>query len=97
MFEALPAGRPLPGLYWRGRSQALPPYLHGDGDGLSGGLERRSGNSVQNWDAWLVETSRRTPQCATLSRNIYKMRNQNMTRVAVNTILGKGDKSFLAY
>jgi hypothetical protein len=52
---------------------------------------------VQNWDAWLVETSRRTPQCATLSYNIYKMRNQNMTRVAVNTILGKGDKSFLAY
>lgn len=36
-------------------------------------------------------------QCTTLSRDIYKMRNQNTTRVAVNTILGKGGKSFLAY
>ena len=34
---------------------------------------------------------------ATLSRDIYKMRNQNTTRAAVNTILGKGNKSFLAY
>jgi hypothetical protein len=44
-----------------------------------------------------VETSRRTPHGAIISRDIYKIRNQNTTRVAVNTILDKGDKSFLAY
>ena len=59
-----------------------------------GGTERQL---LAELDAWPVETSRRTPHCATLSRDIYKMRNQNTTRVAVNTILGKGDKSFLAY
>jgi hypothetical protein len=57
------------------------------------GLERLGGNSGQNIRL-PVETSRRTPH---LSRDIYKMRNKNTTSVAVNTILGKGDKSFLAY
>jgi hypothetical protein len=33
----------------------------------------------------------------TLSHDIYRMHNPNTTHVAVNTILGKGDKSFLAY
>jgi len=47
--------------------------------------------------ALLIETSRRTLYYATPSRDIYKKRNQNTTHVAVNTILGKSGKSFLAY
>jgi hypothetical protein len=76
MFEALPAGRPLPGLYWRGHSIGITsvPYMEmGMGlEQMSGGLERREWQLSAELDAWPVETSRRTPHCATSSRDIKK-------------------------
>jgi hypothetical protein len=61
------------------------------------GLEQWEWQLGAELDAWPVETSRRTPHCATLHVTSKKMRNQVRPRVAVNTKLGKGDKPFLAY
>jgi hypothetical protein len=66
--------------------------------GMGIGIGRTEWQLLQNRETWLpVETSRSTPHYATPPRDINKMRNQNMIHVAVNTILGKGDDSFLAY
>jgi hypothetical protein len=68
------------------------PYME-----MEWGLEGLSSNSCRTRQVAAIETSRKTPHCATLPRDIYKIRKQNTTHVAVNTILGKGDKSILAY
>jgi hypothetical protein len=56
-----------------------------------------SGNSVQNWThgLWKLREERHT--APHLHVTLKKKCNKITTRVAVNTILGKGDKSFLAY
>ena len=62
-----------------------------------GDWDNWSGNGA-GLDAWPVETSRRMPHDATRRHIPRDIRNYKITTgVALNTVLGKDDKSLLAY